>query len=90
MAELQRSHELAEALLAMRDRPDSTEVVRNLPVPLLVVAGEQDALFEESQRLADEAPRGEFHGIAGSGHLPALERPDELDRILVDFAVRVA
>ncbi|MGZ4384560.1 MAG: alpha/beta fold hydrolase [Gaiellaceae bacterium] len=90
MAELQRPQELAEALLAMRDRPDSTEVVRRLPVPLLVVAGQQDVLFQESRELARLAPQGEFHGIAGSGHLPALEQPDELDRILLDFAVRAA
>jgi pimeloyl-ACP methyl ester carboxylesterase len=90
LAELQRPHELAEALLAMRDRPDSTEVVRRLAVPLLVVAGERDALAGESRELARLAPRGEFRGVAGSGHLPALERPDELGRILLDFAVRTA
>jgi pimeloyl-ACP methyl ester carboxylesterase len=90
MAELQRPGELAEALLAMRDRPDSTGVVRELPVPLLVVAGERDALFEESRELARLAPQGEFRGVGGSGHLPALERPDELARILLDFAVRTA
>ena len=76
---------LVRAIEAIRDRPDSTEAVVGGP-PLLVVAGERDPLIppEVGQALA-AAAGGRAEVIAGAGHLPNLERPDEFNRALTSF-----
>lgn len=53
---------------------------------LLVVGGEDLAeLRELAARLARELPNARLETIAGAGHVPSLERPDELNRLLLDF-----
>jgi pimeloyl-ACP methyl ester carboxylesterase len=78
---------LIRAIEAIRDRPDSTEAVTRLQVPLLVLAGELDELIpaEIGQKLAAATALGRFHLVEGAAHLPNLERPDEVDRALGEF-----
>ena len=38
-----------------------------------------------AERLAAQIPGARLETIDGAGHLPSLERPDELNRLLVDF-----
>ena len=38
-----------------------------------------------AERLAAEIPAATLETIEGAGHLPSLERPDELNRLLLDF-----
>ena len=38
-----------------------------------------------AERLVDELPDSRLETIAGAGHLPSLERPDELNRLLLEF-----
>lgn len=77
---------LVRAIEAIRDRPDSTEAVTS-GVPLLVVAGEEDALIpvQVAEELAAASPSGRAEVLEGCGHLPAMERADELNRILTTF-----
>jgi pimeloyl-ACP methyl ester carboxylesterase len=58
-----------------------------IEAPTLVVVGDADLpeLRELAARLADELPDARLETIAGAGHLPSLERPDELNRLLLDF-----
>lgn len=78
---------LVEAIGAMRDRPDSTDVVRSFPAPLLVAVGEHDGFFrpEEARALAESAPAGRFELFEGAGHLPSLERPERFGAVLAHF-----
>jgi 3-oxoadipate enol-lactonase len=80
----QDPEELATGVAAMRDRPDSTALVREAEAPVLVAVGEHDPFFsaDEAQALAASARRGRAHVFAGCGHLPSLERPDEFNRVL--------
>jgi 3-oxoadipate enol-lactonase len=56
-------------------------------VPTLVVTGDEDVhdIHEIADKLAAEIPGAERAHIAGSGHLPSLERPDEFDRVVLAF-----
>ena len=80
----QDPEELATGVAAMRDRPDSTALVREAEAPVLVAVGEHDPFFsaDEAQALAASARRGRAHVFAGCGHLLSLERPDEFNRVL--------
>ena len=42
-------------------------------------------LLALAERLARELPDARLETIDGAGHLPSLERPDELNRLLLDF-----
>jgi 3-oxoadipate enol-lactonase len=77
---------LIRAVEAIRDRPDSTEAVRS-GAPLVVVAGEEDALIPPAvaEQLAAASPNGRAEVLEGCGHLPSMERPDEFNRILTAF-----
>jgi pimeloyl-ACP methyl ester carboxylesterase len=94
-AVLERAHEIAReqepeglvrAIEAIRDRPDSTEAVTS-GIPLLAVAGAEDPLIpvEVSETLAAASPNGRAEVLEGCGHLPAMERADDFNRILVSF-----
>lgn len=54
--------------------------------PTLVVCGELDAaLLEASKRLAAGVPGASYAVIAGAGHSPQEERPDEFNAVLARF-----
>jgi pimeloyl-ACP methyl ester carboxylesterase len=76
--------ELVEALGAVRDRADSTDIARAFPGPLQFLVGEHDT-YVTAQDLAGydvkESP--------GAGHLLNLERPTEFNDALLEFLARV-
>jgi pimeloyl-ACP methyl ester carboxylesterase len=78
------SDDLVAAVEAIRDRPDSTDLVRVFPGPVQFVVGEYEA-FVTAEELFEFAVRE----VAGSGHLVNLERPDEFNAILQEFLARV-
>lgn len=79
---------LVGALGALRDRPDSTELLPTLDgIPTLVLVGEDDEITPpvRARAMADAIPRARFVEIPGAGHLPPLERPAETTQALLDF-----
>jgi 3-oxoadipate enol-lactonase len=68
------------------DPPASTRL-GEVGVPALVVTGDEDVrdIHAIAGKLATEIPGAERATIAGSGHLPSLERPDEFDRVVLAF-----
>lgn len=76
---------LVAALAAMRDRPDARPLLPGISVPALVVRGEEDAVvpLEEAKTVAGALPHGELVRLAGTGHLPPLEWPEETARVLL-------
>ena len=56
-------------------------------VPTLVVVGSEDVqdIKAMAERLASDIPEARLETIEGAGHLPSLERPEELNRLLLDF-----
>jgi pimeloyl-ACP methyl ester carboxylesterase len=83
----QDPEELVAGVAAMRDRTDSTELVRSTKAPVLVLRGEHDSFLtaEEAEALAASAEDGRAHVFPGCGHLPSFERPDDFNRMLLDF-----
>jgi pimeloyl-ACP methyl ester carboxylesterase len=80
---LQQGHELRIAPL---DPPASSRLAE-IRVPTLVVTGDEDVrdIHAIADKLATEIPGAERATIAGSGHLPSLERPDEFDAVVLAF-----
>ena len=56
-------------------------------VPTLVVVGSEDVedIKAMAELLVAAIPDARLETIEGAGHLPSLERPDELNRLLLDF-----
>ena len=69
--------------------PDVSAETRlaEVDVPTLVVVGSADVedIKVMAERLVAEIPGARLATIEGAGHLPSLERPDELNRLLLDF-----
>src|ERR671931_2049904 len=80
----QRPDELADAVKAIRDRHDSTEVVARFERPVLFSAGREDPFVAPNEA----PPSVEVHSF-DTGHLPSLERPEELNAVLAEFLERV-
>jgi 3-oxoadipate enol-lactonase len=83
----QDPEELADAVAAMRDRPDSSGLIRETDARVLVARGEYDGFLgaEEAESIAASAREGTTYTFAGSGHLPSLERPEEFNHVIEEF-----
>ncbi len=83
----QRPEAVAAALTAMRDRPDSRQVLPRIGVPVMVVVGDQDALTPptEAEAMARTIPNAWLVRIPGAGHLANLEAPEAFNRALTGF-----
>lgn len=93
---VQRVAELAEqaapaavawAQRAMAARADSVDGLRGLPVPALVVVGEEDVLSPpaEAQAMADALPQATLFVLPRTGHLLAVETPQALTSAIEAF-----
>jgi 3-oxoadipate enol-lactonase len=64
--------------------------LETLAVPTLVVVGDRDK--EDFRRiaahLAETVPGARLEIVAGAGHLVGVDRPDELNALLLDFLAR--
>jgi 3-oxoadipate enol-lactonase len=72
--------------MALRDG-DLTEHVGAIEPPALVLTGELDAATppELGRGLAAALPNARFELIAGAGHLPCVEQPDLVARLIRAF-----
>ena len=70
-------HVLAGCLAGMRDRPDSSDVLPGLDIPVLVIAGQEDTIAppETGQAMAAAVPHATLVVIPLAGHTPSVERP---------------
>jgi pimeloyl-ACP methyl ester carboxylesterase len=74
----------------LRLEPPASERLGDVSVPALVLTGDDDVpdIHRIADRLAAGIPRAERATIAGAAHLPSLDRPEEFDRIVLDFLAR--
>ena len=74
---------------AIRDT-DHTELVRQIGVPTLCLAGDQDGSTPPAlvRSMADLIPGAEFAVVEGAGHIPCVEKPRELAALIWDFLER--
>ena len=76
---------LLGALAAMRDRPDSTDLLAGLKgLPTLVLVGAEDVLTppREAEGMAKAIPGAKLAIIPNAGHLAPLEQPEAFNRHL--------
>jgi pimeloyl-ACP methyl ester carboxylesterase len=75
------------ALQAMAGRPDRTELLATIAVPVLVMVGSDDTLTppDVARRMAAAIPGATFEEIPGAGHVPPLERPSVVVEALKRF-----
>jgi len=75
-----------EPRIVRLDPPASTRL-SEVRAPTLVLTGDEDVhdIHEIADRLVAEIPGAERATIAGTAHLPSLERPDEFNRIVLAF-----
>jgi len=81
----------AAALRGRAERPDYRGLLTRVTVPALVVVGEDDAYTPVGDAEAMHAllPDSTLRVIAGAGHMPNLERPEEFNEALEEFLTRV-
>ncbi len=77
----------AAALRGMALRAPSDDIAVDLDLPVLVIAGELDAVVPigESREVARRFPRGEIVECSESGHLPMLEEPERVSDALAGW-----
>ena len=75
------------ALGAMRERPDSTDLLGEINVPTLVIGGAEDALStpEVMGGMADKIPGSRHVTLPETGHLSNLEAPEGFNTALREF-----
>lgn len=66
--------------------PPVCEKLRNLSLPLYLVAGENDTKYvDRMAEMASLAPPAEFGLVSGAGHRVHAERPEELTELIKTF-----
>jgi 3-oxoadipate enol-lactonase len=75
------------ALTAMRDRPDRNSDMANLKLPAIVIHGNQDAIIplDVAEKLSKSLPYGSLHVVKGAGHIPSMEKPDDVNAAINAF-----
>jgi pimeloyl-ACP methyl ester carboxylesterase len=81
------AYAVAWAQRAMAARPDSFETLKAVTVPTLVVVGEEDTLSPpaDAAAMAEAVPGARLVTIPASGHLTAVEAPEEFNAAVADF-----
>lgn len=78
---------IVAALRAMRDRPDSTDLLPEIAVPTLALCGADDVLTPPAgmKTIAERVRGARYVEVAGAGHLSPLEQPTAVNRAVAGF-----
>lgn len=78
---------IASALRGMALREDTSPVLTNTAVPVLIITGDEDALISpvQSHRMLELAQNSKLVTIAKAGHLSSMEQPEEWNKAIVDM-----
>ncbi len=78
---------IANALLGLAARADSTATLREIRVPTLVLCGAEDTITPppESERMSAGIAESRLEVIPRAGHLANLEAPADVNRLLLEF-----
>jgi 3-oxoadipate enol-lactonase len=78
---------IANALMGLRERPDSTSTLAAIRVPTLVICGSEDVLTPpaDSEALHAGIAGSRLEIVAEAGHLANMEHPETVDRVLAAF-----
>lgn len=78
---------LAQALAAMRDRPERTDMLKSIAVPTLIIVGEADSATppEIADAMQKLIPGSQLAVIPGAGHMSPLEQPAAVNAAIARF-----
>jgi len=78
---------IQDALIAMRNRPDRSAVLENIDCPVLIIAGEQDAVvsIEKSLSFSAYPDTCSMHFLPKVAHMGMFEAPKKCRQIINDF-----
>lgn len=87
LAAAQTAQGVANALRAMRDRPDATIGLAAIDVPTLVLVGSEDqfATVDVARKMTGQIRGARMIALDGAGHLANLEQPEAFNRTLREF-----
>ncbi len=83
---------ILKTLKALAHRKDSTDLLKEIDVPVLVVAGKDDSKVtppEVVKRIAEGIPGSEYVELENSAHLPPFENPEAFNEVLRKFLNRL-
>ncbi len=86
-----RPKALADTLLALATRTDTSNVLKSFDKPVLFIGGAHDKLTppEVIQEMGDNSVSGQTAIIPGAGHFSAIEKPEEFNEIVKNFLARL-
>ena len=75
-----------QTVVAIRDG-DLTEIAKQIKIPTLCIVGSEDKSTtpEEVKNLSDLIAGSRFEIIQGSGHIPCVDNPELLSKLIIDF-----
>jgi pimeloyl-ACP methyl ester carboxylesterase len=87
LAKQQAANAVRGGIQRMMTRPDSSPLLEQLAIPVLVIVGEEDVLTppEDARKMAALAPKAQLVVLPRTGHLPNLEDPKAFNETLSAF-----
>jgi pimeloyl-ACP methyl ester carboxylesterase len=81
------SQGMMAALMGMKTRLDSTPLLGEIKVPVLILHGADDQIIppSESELMHSRIKGSQMEVIANAGHLPNLEQPEEFNQAVIRF-----
>jgi len=81
------SQVMLAALNGMKARPDSTPILEEIKVPVLILHGAVDQLIppSEAELMHSRIKGSQMEVIANAGHLLNLEQPGEFNQAVTGF-----
>jgi len=78
--------------LSACDNFDILEDLTRISHPALMICGSEDRMtpVKYSRYLEEKLPRGQVSVIEGAGHMVMLEKPDEVNRAIINFVGQLA
>jgi 3-oxoadipate enol-lactonase len=75
------------SLQGMAIRPDSSEILPKISVPVLILTGDKDQIIplEKTKAMAATIPTATLTVVENAGHMPMLEQPQATTTALRDF-----
>jgi 3-oxoadipate enol-lactonase len=85
------SQATANALRAMAQRPDTTEILSSLKIPVLLIVGEEDPVTPpaEMEKMAALIPNATLVKISNASHMSVNEKPTEFAAAVREYLAKV-
>ncbi|NGM63856.1 alpha/beta fold hydrolase [Sphingobacterium sp. SGR-19] len=82
---------ICSTLLALAARTDTSDTLKDISVPTLLIRGSDDRItsLQDMKDLEEAIPNARFIEITGCGHLPNLEVPEEFNYAIKEFMIGI-